>query len=209
MKKLFLAPVMLLLVSKVVAQLNYDVYISGGLGAANTYTFYKETVGIPEENALRPAFSYQGALGNSLTFGTNSIHLECSYIRKANNLKIENDKENPIYKYRYDYLIIPLYYRRHNNPWMFNIGFINNIPINRPEFTQIKEFALKDYHPGLMLGAGFKLSEKFQLELNALIDLAPYQYVYVHTGEERYTNYGGLRFGYNFMLTVQYNLYSL
>ena len=177
----------------------YKINLIGAGGLSNTYLF--DTENYAENNILYPSYSFQIGIDNKFCFKKNSINIEVDYILKNYNRIIFNN----IDKYKYNYIIIPIYFERQKNKWFYNIGFTNNFSI-KPNKIQ-REYFVKTYNISLQIGAGFQINNKIQIGLTTMYDIIPNRNNYIYMENNKILN--GYFFAYNLMFSIKYNIFSL
>ena len=195
MKKLNLTIAIILFALNLQAQ--YKLELGGSLGITNGYLISLDDIS-QDKNILIPSYSYQFTIGNSYCFQNNILNIDLSYIVKKNNKEFDNQKET----YKYDYIILPIYYGIQKKKITFNLGFTNNFSLNVKNVPS--EFFIKKYNISLLLGSSYKINNKLSIKTDVLHDITPYNNSYYYIGNNR--NINGYFFMYNVMVGLKYSI---
>ncbi len=194
MKNLNLTIIIILLAFNLQAQ--YKLELGGSLGATNGYLIPLKNYVNQDQNIIIPSYSYQFTVGNSYSFKNNILNIDLSYIVKKNNKEFDNQKST----YKYDYIILPIYYGIQKNKFTFNFGFTNNFSLNVKNVPS--EFFIKKYNISLLLGSSYKINNRLSIKTDVLHDITPYNNSYYYIGNNRSIN--GYFFMYNIMIGLKY-----
>jgi len=193
MRKLNLSIILLLLALNLQAQ--YKLELGGSFGATNGYLVPLGNYVSQDKNIIIPSYSYQFTVGNSYSFKNNILNIDLSYIVKKNNKEFDNQKAT----YKYDYIILPIYYGIQKNKFTLNFGFTNNFSLKVKNVPS--DFFIKKYNISLLLGSDYKINNRLSIKTDILHDITPYDNSYYYTSTK---NTNGYFYMYNIMIGLKY-----